>query len=238
MQTSKQLLEVFGELKHLLAYERNLSAKRSVTTNSVSAQQVSRTFEQLKSLIEADRERFSDNPWIMAGLGRYEVRNCAVLAQLWDRRIVGTYGLNFLAAFVDQIREADSALPTRAELEGNYVVRTEHCPNGMQSDRVDITVEGANFLIGIEAKIDADVRDNQLEDYCAVMKARAAGLNIDPRRSWVIFLTTDGRSAPGVISASWRDIAAAARQCQRDMGTNYRTQNWLAQRFADHLAML
>ena len=237
MQTPEQFLRVFGELKPLLVRKQASATRQEPPKPPASASWINEIFRTMKPLIDKERERFTDNPWIMAGLGRYEVRNCAVLAQLWDQRISGTYASSFLSAFVERIRGANSALPSREELEGHYIVRTEHCPNGLQSDRVDITIEGSNFLVGIEAKIDADVRQNQLEDYCSVIKARAAGLNIDRQKHCVIFLTTDGRSAPGVVSASWRDIAAAARQCERALEPQYGTHNWLVQRFADHLML-
>ncbi len=41
------------------------------------------------------------------------------------------------------------ALHTLAELAAGYTVRAEHCPTGVQSDRVDLTIEGTDFLVGI-----------------------------------------------------------------------------------------
>lgn len=236
--TSNQFLETIENLRPLLAQG---GAPLSPTASSVQLcdpNRLAATLKRLRPLLDEERRRFTANPWAMAGIGRYEVRNCAVLAQLWDKRITGALASAFLASFIERIGVGNSSLPTPGELAAHYVVRTEHCPNGMQSDRVDITIESESFLIGIEAKIDADVRENQLEDYCTVIRARAARLRIEGKKHCVVYLTTDGRRASGVISASWRDIALAARQCVTEAEDQNSKQGWLIQCFADHLERL
>ncbi len=238
MLTSKQFLETIRDLRPLLVQGLPPSAPKARSARSCDPHRLSDALKQLRPLFDEERRRFTANPWAMAGVGRYEVRNCAVLAQLWDKRITGTLASAFLALVIERIRGSSSALPTSEELAAHYLVRTEHCPTGMQSDRVDITIEGEKFLIGIEAKVDADVRENQLEDYRAVIAARAARLGIDGKKHCVVYLTTDGRRASGVGSISWRDIAAAARQCVTETEDPNSKQSWLIECFADHLERL
>lgn len=159
------------------------------------------------------------NPWDVAGIGRREVRNAVVLASLWDPRFCGDAAVRFLDGFIGRLRErTGDLLPTYDDLAGGYFIRTEHCPLGDVSERVDITIEGRNFLVGIEVKIDADEGFMQLERYVGSIERRAQSR----KKHAVIFLApfvpdfschSPGGWSDKVTTASWSDVGRSARQC-------------------------
>ena len=63
----------------------------------------------------------------------------------------GESATNFLAAFFDRLRKrpGGETLPDAAILARGYLVRTEDQPMGDERDRIDITIEGGDFLVGI-----------------------------------------------------------------------------------------
>lgn len=150
------------------------------------------------------------NPWAMAGLKRDEVRNAAVLAQLWSPAIAGEAAIDFLDAFLSSVRPAGGfVMPSFNELRRGYRVVAEDCPLGMISERVDLTIEGTSFLIGIEIKIDAAFQHEQLARYVAIMTKRAFHSGND-RRSHVVLLAPRASHQAEVTSASWRHVEGAA----------------------------
>jgi hypothetical protein len=146
--------------------------------------------------------------WSVAGLGRNEVRNAAALAALWNPRPCPEVAIDFLNMFLRRL-DRQGPLPSREQLEGGYHVQTEDCPMGDASDRVDLTLEGDGFLLGVEIKIDAPEGHEQIQRYRRVlnMKADASG-----KTASLVFLSPRPPSVSGTIHATWKDIAAAARQ--------------------------
>jgi hypothetical protein len=182
------------------------------------------------------------NPWTAAGLKRGEVRNAAVLATLWTPPTAGTAASEFLNAFLRRLdARSDQPLPTLASLKRGYVVRTEHSPLGESSERVDLTLEGEAFLIGIEVKIDALEGPNQLERYARSLSERGRGLGKQP---FLIFLAPfpprEGLKQvlglPQPILADWRDVAAAARSSLPARQAERSFTHQLIERFAAHVA--
>lgn len=151
------------------------------------------------------------NPWTLAGLKRDEVRNAAVLAGLWSPHIAGDLARDFLATFLERISaRADGNLPSRQDLAGQYSVTTEHCPVGNASERVDLLIEGRDWLFIVEVKIDAPEGLNQLQRYDKALRERGtwrAHTNIG-----MIFLAPYAPSSTiNVVTATWADVAAAAK---------------------------
>ncbi|MDF2603051.1 PD-(D/E)XK nuclease family protein [Sphingomonas sp.] len=149
------------------------------------------------------------NPWTVAGVGQKEVRNSAVLATLWSPQQCGTLGRAFLDAFCRRIDDPKGVLPTSEELSANYAVRTEHCPVGVMSERVDITIEGPSFVLGIEVKINAGEGPEQLRRYVSSVQrwARQRG----GKKAAVVFLAPYPPSERAVLHATWRDLMVAGR---------------------------
>lgn len=148
------------------------------------------------------------NPWIAGGLRQDEVRNASVLAAFMTRSQVGDLAPQFLDAFLSRLSGVKAPLPDLVALCRGYRVRTEDCPLGLASERVDITVEGDSFLIGIEVKINAKEGPDQFARYCRTIERRAT----DGRRSaHVVLLTRRRLQVPGMVAAEWHDIVTAAR---------------------------
>lgn len=162
---------------------------------------------QLSPMLAQARHRGGEiNVWQMAGLKRAEVRNAAVLAALWSSAGMGDRASTFLDGFLRRLRPADG-LPSLEELVRGYVVRTEHCATGAATERVDITVEGQSFVLGIEVKIGAGEGPEQLVRYRKSVEewARTKG-----KRGVVVLLAPFQTSVPGVVQADWRDVVVAA----------------------------
>lgn len=189
----------------------------------------------VKPYLKRVRERRKHNPWSMATVGYDEVRNCSLLSQLWNERSVGPIAWRFLAAYFDRIDCGNGRLPSLADLAQGYTVRTEHCPAGEQSDRVDITVEGKDFLVGIEVKIHASEGPDQLQRYCKVIASRAHGMGIPLNRQCVVFLAPYPTEVPGVLQSSWRDVAAAANEVTHSHLQADSTPAWMVRCFGEHV---
>lgn len=173
------------------------------------------------------------NPWSVAGLKRVEVRNAAVLASLFSPRACGDQAIAFLDEFLRRLADPVGLLPSSAELRGGYSVRTEHCPVGERTERVDLTIEGRTFVLGIEVKIDANEGVEQLRRYMAALSrwGRQRG-----KRSIVVFLAPYPPSEPGVVGADWRDVAAAGRAIVPRLRSGADFHSHLLDGFVRHIA--
>lgn len=172
------------------------------------------------------------NPWTLAGLGRFEVRNAAVLAALWSPSVAGYTAVRFLDAFLRRL-PPDLGLPTQAELSKPYVVRTEHCAAGTATERVDITIEGEAFVLGVEVKIDAGEGPDQLGRYVATIAKWGRARS---RRPSVVLLASFAPSRGDVFGATWADVVAAARSIMPRRRRDYRYTHHLIDSFALHAA--
>lgn len=177
-----------------------------------------------KPMAEARAAAFT-NPWAAAGLGSDEVRISSVLASLWDERKYGDEARAFLARFLSTSeREGDDAI----SLIGDYRIQTEHCLNGAIKDRVDITVETKSAIIGIEVKIYAFERDEQLPDYVAAISKRAELMR--RKQAKVVFLSPYASRNPNhtVPHVSWRELADCAA-----LADETTRSGWLIKQFGE-----
>lgn len=225
-----RLARFFSDARPLLRARRRPHVER----REIQPEQLAECFLLLApALAEVRSAGLIMNPWTVAGLKRAEVRNAAVLASLWAPAQGGAMATAFLDAFLRRIETPDHLLPATAQLARGYAVRTEHCPVGEASERVDLTIEGVDFLLGIEVKIDAGEGERQLDRYVSSVE-RWSELSGKPAS--VIFLAPFPSPTLGVLSASWSDVIAAARAVlprkQRDFGFNHH----LVDSFARHAA--
>jgi hypothetical protein len=142
------------------------------------------------------------NPWTIAGLKRDEVRIASALAGLWRAQFGGASSLRFLGEYLSA---AIGHVDWHAELASGYRVEAECNPLGLASDRVDLVVETARHLIGIEVKVDAALGPMQLERYALAIERRAELQGREPHN---LLLARSASAA--AVSTSWRDIASAA----------------------------
>lgn len=147
------------------------------------------------------------DPWEVAGLGRDEVRNTSVLAWLLNPRGSHGMGSEVLQNLLSYINKQKSHFPDSA---GNFCnVRTEICPNGDLSDRLDIEIDAANFYLIIEVKIGAIEGNEQLSRYAHLAQTQKG------QRPWtIIYLTPTGKIAKtggeymeNIINLSWEEMA-------------------------------
>ncbi len=187
-------------------------------------------FQALKQPLAVAKERGGlINPWALAGLGRNEVRNAAALAGLWMADFGGEESRLFLANYLA------AAIPGRdwvEELGLGYRVGTEICPMGDAADRVDLIVETAHYLIGVEIKIGAGLGREQLERYAAAISRRAELQHLMPL---VVLLAPFQAVQPEVFSSSWSDVARAARAVAAVPVADRSFVKVLISRFGDHV---
>lgn len=198
---------------------------------------LSRTLDALRtSLAHARRSGALTNVWTTAGLKRDEVRNAAVLASLFNPLDAGDRAVPFLLAFLSEVEGADhSRLPTRTELEHGYSVQTEACPLGATDDRVDLSIEGATFLLLIEVKIDAAEGPAQLSRYDEILSRKAQALG---KRPALVYLSPKPAREPPVDAfyADWSAVRRAARRASAARPQSVRTfQDHLLEQFAEHV---
>jgi hypothetical protein len=180
------------------------------------------------------------NPWEIASLRRDEVRNAKVLAWLLDCR--GSHG--FGSAVLSAILPKTFLAGLQQESLCDYRVRLESCPDGDRGNRVDIEIDGENFYLIIEVKIDAPEGKDQLNRYCQIAQAKHRG------RKWaVIYLTPQGNdlgSREHVVCLSWRSVADAIsslireyrKEASASYTANYKFTQILADTFAGHIRQL
>jgi hypothetical protein len=165
-------------------------------------------------------------------LGNDELRNCKVLASFLDCSGDHGQGAAVFCRILLAIGLSDFANSAKKRC---YYTRTEVWPLADPGSRVDIEIEGDDFLIFIEAKIAADEGEDQLQRYLALARLKAAG------RDWaVIYLTSDGRDAANrnlpdrdrIKTASWSQISRAVR-CVAKYSNNL--MNYILLQYADFL---
>lgn len=175
------------------------------------------------------------NIWAIAGLKRDAVRTTAALA--WWLDPAGEHG--FGNAILREVLAALGApLLSELSVDAPYRVRTEYCAFGEATDRVDIVIDGPDFLLFIEVKIDAPEGPNQLNRY--VRKASAFAQATGKPVFAVLYLSDAARpDLPDlVVPLRWRAIADAIEAVRRadDQPNSFRSQ--AARQFAEHVRQL
>jgi hypothetical protein len=169
------------------------------------------------------------NVWALASLRRDEVRNAAALAGLWMPEFGGETSMRFAVSYLA------TALPTvdwNEELRGGYRVATEICPLGDGADRVDLVIETARHLVGIEIKIGAALGREQLQRYSKAISRRGALQGLTP---WVVLLAPFRTELPVIASSSWADVARAARSVAGDRDGDRCFVTQLIESFGEHV---
>lgn len=191
----------------------------SRTGGNLDLERFSRFCDQLEApLAGAKQAGFFCNPWKVASLKRDEVRNTAVLA--WWLNPKGEHGLGeaLLTLLLKAIRRKDPDWPITTA-DRHCKVRVETSPDGDRSNRVDIEVNGRDFFLIIEVKIDAPQGDNQLQRYRGVAERRC---HTKPWR--ILFLTRDGKPGFGCMSSdadtcipfSWKEFGSLLKKASAD----------------------
>ena len=239
---SEQPLELLAErLGLLFGSLRTLSAP-GAATQGMGASPV----EGLRSVLDALREPLAEarslgaflNAWTAAGLRRDEVRNAAVLASLLDPGLCPATGPVFLREILSAAGGGGEHVPYETLVGDGYTVRTEDCPLGGGENRVDVTIEGRDFLLFIEVKIDAREGVQQLERYDGVLRDKARLLGKTPA---LVYLSPrpPANLPSGALHLTWLDVSSAARKASKPArGSRQSVAEALLAQFSVHSARL
>lgn len=123
--------------------------------------------------VERRRQSGADiNVWQVAGLGHDEVRVSSVLA--WFLSPTATHGAG--GKFANAFWSAAGGPSLGFDLSSLRRVAVEVCPLADNSDRVDLALEGDEFLVFIEVKIRAGLQPDQLSRYEVAARRLGSGL--------------------------------------------------------------
>ena len=156
---------------------------------------------------EERRNGDSVNVWEVAGLGHDEVRVSSVFAWFLNCHAEHGQADSLLSAIVDKLPNKPDRFPKSEKIQSKpYWVYVESCASGERSSRIDIEIEGEEFLVFIEVKIFAGETNDQLRRYLQIAEQKAG------TRSWgIIYLTPDGKEPsilhPMLLALSWKDVA-------------------------------
>jgi hypothetical protein len=175
---------------------------------AVSVDQLAAILASLREPMRRSRARGDFlQVWTVAGVGRNEVRNAAILAWLFDPR--GSHGLGscILHGFFLAAAGQAPTWPLHDADLTRVTVRTEECPLGTDRDRVDISIDGPDFVVFVEVKIDANEGHCQLPRYAETAGNKARAWR--KKHACVIYLSPRPPTShePGVIVLNWRHVA-------------------------------
>lgn len=183
------------------------------------------------------------NVWSQSGLGRDEVRNSAVLAWLFDAQGSHGLGASVLDAFCNILEDRHKGkFPVPVPMQDTYYsVMTEAYQLANSENRIDIALDGSNFTVFIEVKIDAVEGDHQLERYLKIAYEKARQFGHEDSYA-VIYLTTERHSEdknrhPNLVYANWGDIAQSISIVLRARSNpEHHFTNRVLRHFRQHIA--
>lgn len=179
------------------------------------------------------RSGITANPWRHAGIGRDEMRNSFVLRWLLDCFGDHGQGSSILAALLDGLKQDELV---SLVLHKPYHTRVEQRLTDDGSSRADIAINGHDFTILIEVKIDAPESGDQIKRYLDHLAALPGG------KRALIFLTPQGRPVKdeklkGSVSyLSWSEVADVLdTHINREPGLARQPAGLLLSHFAEHI---
>ncbi len=220
------------KLSHFLTRMSELLAKTQSTSGeetpevTLSAQDVQVFFDKLKPAIAEYEEVLADlkrqglmaNVWKATGLKQDEVRNSSVLKWFLDCYADHGQGNLFLTHFLRMLPEPfDRFIPNnyRTYVESNYVDDV--------TNRIDIVIDAAEFLLFIEVKINSNEGKDQLLRYLNTAKNNTRG-----RAYKVVYLTRNGKlpekvgefyskDIPNLCGLSWKSVADKFKNAAKEL---------------------
>lgn len=204
-------------------------------TPKISATRLTRVLSMIEAPLASARSGGAFlNVWTVAGLKDNEVRNTAVLAWLLDP--YGSHGLAdaFPLRLLAKIRPCPEWLDGLQAL-GSIKVTLEERPLASTENRIDITIEGPDFVLYLESKIRAVEGERQLDRYQEDLLRTALARN--KAHPLIVLLTRKGRATTSSVAAavlSWRDVQTSADQVARSLAvTDHRRM--LLEQFSRHI---
>jgi hypothetical protein len=187
---------------------------------------------EFRPLYENERRKGTFlNVWDVAGLGRDEIRNAAVLAWLLNARSTHGRDVVILHSLLQQL-DPNQCVPflARSAWSDGYTVDTENYPGDLKS-RVDIVLQSPRNLILLEVKIDSEEGPDQIPRYLELARAKRRAHFLES--AGVVYLTRAGAPMPTtgisheVIHATWKHVQQAIETAVSD------EQNWVDRALID-----
>ena len=201
-----------------------------MSTTAIDASRLRQTFANIKPALLSARSSASRlNVWTASGLARDEVRTSSVLS--WFLNPNGSHGEG--ALFAQTLWSAVNGVTFGFTLDRIRRSATEINPLANLADRVDVVLDGDDFIVFIEVKIYAALQPAQLERYLSAAQ-NSASLR-DKRHFALIYLAPHRTAMPSdqCRCLSWRALAlafrASASRCQNPFVGE------VASQFADHI---
>jgi hypothetical protein len=185
------------------------------------------------------------NVWTIAGLGEVELRNASVLAWLFSANSSHGRGASIFQAFMKRLKQHHEGpfpnvgqFPISSDITGHYFVYKEKTYPDSTESRVDIVVDGTDFIVILEVKINAPEGDEQMRKYLELAEAKAGAVG---KQYCVIFLSRERASdlsstvslnANRLLTATWADVAKAIEDVVK-AGANF--SDLVLKQFAAHV---
>lgn len=193
-------------LAHFLRLQKPLLAPPSLPQAALGHERLGNLIAELSPHL-ALRAAAGDaaDIWSVIGLKRNEVNTARILTWLLDPSGSHGYQDAILSALWQQIPSALQPF----ELGTAKRTRRETVPLGDTQNRVDIEIEGDDFLLVIEVKIDAGDQPDQVSRYLHAAKTKAGARNLS--RYGVLYLTCarNASDLKGCVPVTWLDVARA-----------------------------
>jgi hypothetical protein len=206
-----KFLEAFSKFQLRSTADSEATTPSSTARISLDEPSFANFLGSLRPLMDAaiGRGEFV-NVWAVVGLRRDELRITTALAWLLDCK--GNHGRKsaILEALLQRLaNKTPGIFPLPTRIGRPYRTRTEVYPLANQESRVDIELEGPDFLAFIEVKVDALESAEQVSRYIALAEQKASG-----RPFVVLFLSPENHPQLSVmpqmvLRVSWHDIAGA-----------------------------
>ena len=232
-----------GRLSRFLNTYREMQPKAVIRPLSAASEQntgltLSHTESLLRKLHLSLRDAAASGDlidlWAIAGLGRKETRNAAVLAWLLNPRGSHGQGNLILKGLLSHFVEHQ---PTWTFDEGEFdrvVVRTEHQPLGDIHNRIDIALDGPSFILFLELKISSRETRDQISRY--VRAAEQKRMAFGKKHAHVAYLAP---ARPTLVRSdiaylTWRDLAEIIMTNLQGMKREH-ISRLAIERFANHI---
>lgn len=217
-------------------------SESSPTAIEIKTEELEQFFVEFKegwdAVLKMRRTGTFSNVWKAAGLKRDELRNSAVLAWLLDCHEDHGQGSGILECLLQSLSSRfpsiDENFPKKNHAKGVYWTHTESCPLGEPESRVDIEMDGREFLLFLEVKIGAQETNKQLDRYLKICPLKAQ------RRPWgVLYLTRGGLlpdrfsySHPKLVPIEWKWVASILEEYAKGQSS---VASHFIRQFADHI---
>lgn len=168
------------------------------------------------------------NVWAAAGLGHDEVRVSSLLS--WFLSPTGTHSGG--AAFAQTFWNAAGGSELGFDLGTLRRTAVEVCPLANNANRVDVVLEGEDFLVFVEVKIHAGLQPDQLSRYMIAAQSMA---NLTKKAHYAVIYLAPRDTIRPEGPCRWLSWAKLSRGIHGTYRAETSPVAGLALQFADHI---